>query len=118
LAEQLLEDAVKVGERLEPDFERDFTHAQIRVEEEVFRFFDAHAGDVIGEIDTGDLLEHFAEIEGAHIDRLGDLMQRKLLGLVVVDVFAGALDDRRLGILLLNEDLIAQYGQVLGKNGQ
>ena len=35
------EDAIEVGERLEADFIGDFTHAQIRIEQEVLHLFDA-----------------------------------------------------------------------------
>ncbi len=49
---------------------------------------------------------------------LATWFERKFLGLVFVDVFPGPFDDRRLGIFLLDENLIAQYGEVLGKNGQ
>ncbi len=38
-----------MGERLEPDLERDLADAQIGVEQEILGFFNPHAGDVVGE---------------------------------------------------------------------
>ena len=43
LAENLFEHAVEVRQRLETDFKRDFTDAQVRIEQQVFRLLDANA---------------------------------------------------------------------------
>ena len=43
LAQNLLEDAVEVRQRLEPDLEGNLAHAQIGVEQQVLGFLDAHA---------------------------------------------------------------------------
>ena len=42
----------------------------------------------------------------------------EILGLVLLDVFLGARDDRRFGVVLLQEHLVAQHGEVLGEDGQ
>src|SRR5258706_4833378 len=78
LAEDFLEHAVEVRKRLEADFKGDLTHAQIRIEQKVFGFFNADAGNVVGEIDAGDLFEHLAEVKTAHVDGLGDLAELDL----------------------------------------
>jgi hypothetical protein len=65
LAQQLLEDAVEMRERLEPDLERDLAHAQVGIQQEILRLFNANAGQVVGEVDAGDLLEHLAEVKRA-----------------------------------------------------
>jgi len=116
LAKNLLEHAVEMRERLEAHLKRNFTDAQIRVEQEILGFLDAHAGDVIGKIDAGDLLEHFAEVIAAHVHGLGDLAEGKFFGLVLLDEGAGLGNDRGLGILALDEHLIAHHGQMLRKN--
>lgn len=71
MADHFAEDAIKVGEGLETDFIGDFAHAQVGIDEEVFGLLDAHAGEVVGEIEAGGLFEHFAEIEGAGVHGAG-----------------------------------------------
>src|SRR5229473_538513 len=46
LAENSLEDAIEMGERLEADFVSDLADAQVRVQQQVLGLFDAHARDV------------------------------------------------------------------------
>src|SRR5437879_10830258 len=58
LAEDLLEDAIEVCERLEPHFVGDFADAQVWVQQQAFGLFDAHTRNVVGEVHTGYLLEH------------------------------------------------------------
>jgi hypothetical protein len=42
--------------------------------------------------------------------------RREVVGLMFLDVGTRALDDRRLGVFLLDENLIAQHGQMLRKD--
>ena len=118
LAEDFFENAVEVREGLETNFKRDLADAKIRIEQEILGFFNPHPRDVVGEIDAGDFLEHFAKIIAAHVHCLGDLAQRYFLGLMIVNVSARFADDGRLGIFLLDEHLIAQHGKVLCKNAK
>src|ERR1039458_8621354 len=118
LAEDFFEYAVEMRERLEADFKGDFTHAQIRVEQKIFGFFNPHARDVIGEIDADNFFERLAEVITAHVRGLGDLAEGKFLGLMFVDVGARLGDDRRLRVFALDENLVAQHGQMLRKNTQ
>ena len=117
LAQDLFEHAIKMSQRLEAHFIGDFADPQIRVEQEILGSFHAHTGDVIGEVEPGHLLEHLAEIEGADIDRLGYLTQRKFFGITFADVFLGAGDDRRFRVVVADGDLIADHGEVLGEEG-
>ena len=68
------------------------------IEQEVFGLLDAHAREVIGEVDAGHLLEHLAEIERAGVDGLGDVAEAEVLGLVLLDELLGPGDDGRLGV--------------------
>src|ERR1035441_5334135 len=83
LAQNLLEDTVKVRQRLEPHLEGNLAHPQVRVEQQVLRLLDAHAGQVVGEVDAGHLLEQLAEVEGAGVDGFGDVAEAQVLGLVL-----------------------------------
>lgn len=116
LAENFLEHAVEMRQRLEADLERDFAHAQIWIQQEVFGFFNPHPREIVREIDAGNFFERLAKIERAHVDRPRDLAQRQFLALMFQNVFLGALDDRRFGVFLLDEHLVAQHGQVLRPN--
>src|SRR5215469_16239897 len=75
LPEDFFENAVEVSERLKTNFEGDFTHAQIGIEQEIFRFFKTHARHVVGKIEAGSLLKHFAKIIRAGVDGLCDLTE-------------------------------------------
>jgi hypothetical protein len=105
-----------MSQGLEADFERDFTHAQIGVEQQIFGFFNPHPGKVIGEIDSGNFLEHFAEIKRAGIARLGHMTQAKVFRLMFLNELFGLDNNRWFCVLVLDHDLIAQHGQVLRKN--
>ena len=105
-------------QRLKSDLVSDLTNAQVGVEQQVPRLLHSHAREVVGEVGAGCLLEHFAEIEGAHVDRPGDLAQRQLIRLMLLDVLFGARDGRRLGVFPLNDELVAQHREVLGENAQ
>ena len=116
LTRELLEDAVEVRERLEADFIGDFADAQVGVEEKVLGLLNADAGEVVGEVDAGRLLEHLAEVEGARVDRLGDHAQGEVLLVVLLDEVLGAGDHRRLGVGGADHDLVAHHAEVVGKD--
>src|ERR1035438_1611915 len=86
LADCFLEHPVEVRERLEADLEGDFTHPQIGIEQEVLGSLDADARDVIREVQARRLLEDLAEIEGAGVDRFGNLPEAHGVGLVFYNV--------------------------------
>ena len=109
MAENFFEDPVEMSQGLETDFESDFADAQIRIEEKILGFFDANPGEIIGEINSGDLFKHFAEIKGAGIARFGHVAQAQVFGLVFLDEFFGARDDRGLGIFLLDDNLVGEH---------
>jgi hypothetical protein len=85
LAQDFLKNAVKMCQRLKPDFKGDFAYAQIGIMKQILRFFNPHARQVIRKIDSGNLLEHFAKIKCAHVDGLGHLTKRKVFGLMLMD---------------------------------
>ncbi|MDB6058204.1 MAG: hypothetical protein JWO95_2048 [Verrucomicrobiales bacterium] len=113
-----LKHAIEVRQRLESDFIRDFADAQIWIEQQVLRLFDAHARDVVGEVQPGGLLEHLAKMERARVNRLGNLAEGQVFSLVFDDELFGARDRWRLGIVLLHQELIANQRDVLGENSQ
>lgn len=118
MAGDFLENPVKVGKGLETYLESDFTDAQVGIEKQILRFFNPHAGDIVGEVQAGHSLEHFAEIEAAGVHRFGYQGKREVFRLMGLNVFLGAGDDRWLGVGPLHEDLIADNGQVLRKDCQ
>ena len=79
LAEDLLENAIKVCERLEPHFVSDFADAQICVSQELTRVFEAYARNVLHEIYARNLLKFFAQMIRADVDCLRHLLERKFL---------------------------------------
>src|SRR6266487_4071182 len=77
MAEDFLENAVEVRQRLKADFKSNLADTQVGIEQQIFRFLDPDAGQVIGEIDARHLLKQFAEVKRACVDCFGDLPQRK-----------------------------------------
>ena len=63
--------------------------------------------NILGEIQAGRLFEHLAEMKRARIDRFGYLAQGQILGLILDNVFLGPLDHRRLGVLAMHHNLVA-----------
>src|SRR5271167_2556378 len=74
-----LEHAIEMRQGLKAHFIRDLAHAEVGVQKQVSRLFDSHAREVVSEIDSGHLLEHFAKIERAGVYGLGDLSERDVL---------------------------------------
>ena len=70
LAEDFFENPVKMCQRLEPDLERNLADPQVPIEKQVPGFLNAHARQIVGEIDAGYLLEQFAKIKCARVDGL------------------------------------------------
>ena len=94
LASDFSENPIKMSERLKADFKRNLTDAQVRVEQKILRLFNADASDVFREIESGRLLEHFAEIKAARVYRLRHLAQRELIRLMFEDEMFGASNNR------------------------
>src|SRR5208283_2875620 len=118
LAEESFENAVEMRQRLTTDFVGDVADPQVGIEQQVFRFLNPHARDVMGEGESRNLSEHFAKVEPAGVDRLGDVVEPEFLGLMVLNKLPGARDERRLGVLLADDDLVAQDREMLRENGQ
>ena len=72
LAREFLENTIELRQRLETDGEGDFADPKIRILQEITRFADADAGDIIDKIYTGHLFELFAQVIGADVAELGD----------------------------------------------
>ena len=72
---QLFENAIELRQRLKPDRECDFADAKIDIMQKGARFFEPCAGDVIDKIYTGHLLELFAQMIRADVDRVRHLTE-------------------------------------------
>ena len=94
LAGDFSKNPIKMSERLKADFKCNFTDVQVRVEQKIFRFFNADASDVFCEIESGRLFEHFAEVKAARVYRLRHLAQRELIRLMFEDEMFGASNNR------------------------
>ena len=108
MPEPFLEDAAEARGRLESDFIGDFTNPQVGIEQEVPGALDTNDREIIGEAQGGAILEQPAEIKGAGIDKPGDLSHAQFLGMVLPYEGFGPGDDRRLDIVALEQDPVAE----------
>lgn len=113
--EDAFEDPVEVGQRLETHFISDFTHPQVRIQQQFLGLFGAEAGNVLREAHTGVAFEELAEIKQTRVNRRGHLTERQIIPVMILDVALGPRDDRRLGTGLLDGDLVALDGEMIGK---
>src|SRR6184192_2382481 len=97
LAREFFENTIELRQRLKPDGERDLADTQIRIQQEITGFFESDACDVIDKIYAGDLLELFAQMIRADIDRFRYLRQRKLFGRMLLDETSRLPDLHRFG---------------------
>ena len=85
---ELFENAIELRQRLEADCEGDFADPKIRILQEIARFADAYAGDVIDKVDPGHFFELLAQVIAADVAKLRDFRQRKFVIRVLVDEFS------------------------------
>ena len=64
--------AIELRQRLETDGERNFADPKIRILQEIARFADAYAGDVIDKVDPGHFFELLAQVIAADVAKLRD----------------------------------------------
>jgi hypothetical protein len=76
LAEDSLEGAIELGERLEPDVVSNLADPPIRIQQPVPGIFQAHACDIVGELKSRALVKNFAKMKHACARRFGDIGQR------------------------------------------
>ena len=103
LPREFFKDAIELRQRLKADCERDLANPKLSILQEISRFIDADAGDVIDKVRTGHLLEFLAQVIGAHVDRLRDLRQRKCFIRMLADELSRFPDFHRLGAASLFE---------------
>jgi hypothetical protein len=72
LAREFLENTIELRQRLETDGEGDFADPKIRILQEITRFADAYAGDVIDKVDPGHFFELLAQVIAADVAKLRD----------------------------------------------
>src|ERR1700726_169360 len=73
LAEDSLEGAIELGERLEPDVIRNLADPPIRIQQLVPGILQAHPRDIVGEFKSGALVKNLAEMKQAYARRFGDI---------------------------------------------
>ena len=96
---QPFENAVKLRQRLKSDPEGDFANAQAGVMQKNARLFKSCPGNVIDKIDPGNLLELFAQIIRANVDRPCHLGQRKVFSEMFADKIPRFPDFDGLGLI-------------------
>src|SRR6266571_607390 len=67
---------------------------------------------------AGRFLETLAKIKSAGVHSSGNISERKIFGMMTINEVSCAADRERFGVLLLNDDLVAEHGQVLAEDGQ
>jgi len=95
-------------ERLETDPVGNFSDMQIGIEQKVFGLFDPQPRNIIGERVAHDSFKQLAKIKTAGVNRLRHLTQADVFGLMILDETPGLGDDGRLGIFLLDEQMIGR----------
>src|SRR5438477_7949862 len=118
LADDSLEYAVEMCERLKSDFVGNFADPKVRVQQEVPGSLNAHPRKVFRKVYPGEFFEHLAEIKCAAVHRFGDLTKRQLLPVMLIDVFFGSLNHGRFGVVLPHDNLVAEQAEVFGKDCQ
>src|SRR6266567_7862865 len=88
LAREFLENTIELRQRLETDGEGDFADPKIRILQEITRFADAYAGDVIDKVDPGHFFELLAQVITADAAKLRDFRQRKFVIRMLLDEFS------------------------------
>jgi hypothetical protein len=69
---ELFENAIELRQRLEADCEGDFADPRIRILQEITRFANTYAGDVIDKVDPGHFFELLAQVIAADVAKLRD----------------------------------------------
>lgn len=118
LTRNLPENTVEMGQRLETDVVSNFAHSPIRIEQLGLCSFDTYSTQILGKCQACRLLEHFTEIESADMHRPGHILQVDGIRLMPDDVSSGSANHRRLGLSLLQHNLVRDYRQMLRKNFQ
>src|SRR5215203_4053400 len=103
-----LEATVEVRQGLEARLISDLADPVVQIEQKQFGLFNPHAGDIVGEMEPGDLLELLTEVERADGGMTGNLAQGKIFLAMVMDVLPRAGHLRQLRDSFLQQDLVGQ----------
>jgi hypothetical protein len=98
---QLSENAIELGERLEPHGKCDFADPKIDIVQKPARLFEARAGDVTDKIYAGHLLELFAQMIRTDAHRFRYFCKRKFIARMYVDEISRFPDLNRFGPTVL-----------------
>ena len=105
-------------ERLETRFKGELTDTHVGIEQRLLGPLQTHAREVFAEFDTGRLLEQFAEIERAEVQRPRRLAKGKVRGAIGFDVSPGTRDERRFDAPRLDDGMVAHHGKVFGEDAK
>ena len=118
LAKDAPESAIELGERLKAGVVGHLADPDIGIEQSGARTFYADARDVIGEGQSGALVEDLAEVEDARARRRRRFGERNRSGLMPFDVLPCPGHERWFLVLLLDEQLVAQGRKLFGEKSQ
>ena len=90
-----------MGKRDEPGVERDFANTTMRVAQKTLGVLNAEAHEVVRETEPRMFLELFAEIKGADMQVLGDILQSDRFSKVFGHVLLGPGDEGWLSLAAL-----------------
>src|SRR5438477_13058711 len=105
-------------ERLKTRFKGEFADTHVGVEQRLLGPLQTHAREVFAEFDAGRLLEQFAEIERAEVQRSCRLTKGKVGVAIGFDVSPGTRDKRRFDAPRLHDGMVAHNGKVFGKDAK
>ena len=101
---------------LESGLKCDLADTQIRIPQRLFYALNSHSRQIRGERKPRPALEQFAKVESAQVEFLRHLPERDAFRTMFRDEILGSADEWRLATLPLDKYLVAQGGQLLGKN--
>lgn len=111
-----LEYAVEMGDRLEAAGERDIDDAPGVVGQQFLGLDDADALDALGQGHAGGPAKNPPQVVGTHVDVLSDLVDGDRVAGVLLNVFLGDPDLRRLLSMRCGEVAIGKGGELPGKD--
>jgi hypothetical protein len=112
------ESAIELGERLKTHVVSNLADAPVRVEQLRASRLCPDSRQEIGKRQAGALVKDLAKMEDTGADRCGHRGEGDFFRLVLLDIAARLAHDRRLLVLLLDQQLVAQGGKLFCEESQ